>query len=77
MRACTYKLFGYAPANAPKGLYNGYVAAVNRMTAEAKAKAEFKKPWLNIIVIEIPLPGFKIVKVDEDGNSGTGETGDS
>ena len=73
MRA--YKLFGYAPVNAPKGSYEGYIAAVNRMTAEAKAKAEFKKPWLVITVTEIPLPGFKIIKVDEDGDSGTGETG--
>ena len=73
----SYKLFGYAQVDAPRGLYAGYVAAANRMTAEAKAKADYKKPWLNVTVTEIPLPGFKIVKVDEDGDSGTGETSDS
>jgi hypothetical protein len=73
----SYKLFGYAPVNAPKGLYAGYVAAANKMTAEVKAASEFKKPWLNIIVTEIPLPGFKIIKADEDGDSGSGETGNT
>jgi len=64
-----YKLFGYAPKNSLRGFFAGFVAAENRMTAEVEAKAEFKKPWLNIELTEIPLNGYEIVPrlLDEAG----------
>jgi hypothetical protein len=73
----TYKLFGYAPKNAPRGFFAGFVAAANRMTGEVKAKAQDKRPWFILELTEISLPGFKIIKAEENGTDEPGEAENS
>jgi len=65
-----YKIYGYAPKNAPPGYFSGFVGAASKMTAQVKAESAFRKPYLKVIATEIALPGFKLVKADEKDDGG-------